>query len=310
LALGAFAGGLVVSESIYSHRVLSDVLPFKDLFLTVFFVSVGLLIDLKVVLESWWVIGIGVCVILSVKGFIIFAIATKFGLRVRQALTAGTALASSGEFSLVLLARAADLGGLSAEVEQILLGCTAVSMALVPNLMRLAKPVSQRMEAWSFFKMKRGRGEFKMGAVVESLRDHVIICGYGPVGQSLHQAMERLSVPVVVVEMNALTVQELHQRGVHVLYADATHAQTMSLAQVTSARAIAYTFPEPLLAVEGIRAARAENRGIVTFARAKFERGVEILNSEGIHHIFHDEVTSGDAMVKAVLGCYAVSESD
>ncbi|MFT6382576.1 MAG: voltage-gated potassium channel Kch [Akkermansiaceae bacterium] len=108
--------------------------------------------------------------------------------------------------------------------------------------------------------------------------------------------------------MNATTVRDLHKRGVQVLFADATNPQTMALARVAEARAIAFTFPEPLLAIEGVRAARGFNPGIVTFARAKFANGVELLQKEGVHHIFHDEVTSGQAMVSAVLGCYAVEE--
>ncbi len=306
LALGAFAGGLVVSESIYSHKVLADVLPFKDLFLTLFFVSVGLLVDLDAVLASWWVIGCGVLGILLVKGVVVVFIARRLGLRLRQALVAGAALASSGEFSLVLLGRAADLGGISAELEQVLLACTAISMVLVPTLMRGAGPLSRVMEGWGIFQNNEAGELFKHGAQVEALSDHVVICGYGPVGIAVHEAMDRLSVPVVVVEMNAKTVRELHQRGVRVLYADATNAQTMELARVASARAIAFTFPEPLLAVEGVRAARGFNPEVVTCARAKFTSGVELLQREGVHHIFHDEVTSGEAMVTAVLGCYAV----
>ncbi|MBQ99669.1 MAG: hypothetical protein CMO60_02275 [Verrucomicrobiales bacterium] len=306
LALGAFAGGLVVSESIYSHKVLADVLPFKDLFLTVFFVSVGLLIDLEIVMQFWWIIGLGVFGIVAVKGFVIAIIARRLGLRFKQALMAGAALSSSGEFSLVLLGRASELGGVSPGVEQMLLACTAVSMALVPTLMRLAGPVSKPLESLKIFQPSKCCDELRLGSQVESLRDHVVICGYGPVGQALHEAMDRLSVPVVVIEMNAGTVKTLHERGVQVLFADATNVETMKLARVEDARAIAFTFPEPLLAIEGVRAARTLNGGVVTYARAKFGSGVELLKKEGVHHIFHDEATSGKAMVTAVLGCYEV----
>ena len=90
------------------------------------------------------------------------------------------------------------------------------------------------------------------------------------------------------------------------LYADATKEDTMKLARVESARAIAFTFPEPRLACDGIRAARVLNPEIVTYARAKFSPGGELLKKERVKHIFHDEVTSGEAMVQAVLGCYSV----
>jgi CPA2 family monovalent cation:H+ antiporter-2 len=197
---------------------------------------------------------------------------------------------------------------LTPELEQLLLACTAVSMALVPTFMRGAGPLSKKLEGVSFFKSQSCREELKLSSEVEALRDHVVICGYGPVGQSVHEAMDRLSVPVVIIEMNATTVKELHRRGVRVLFADATHLETMKLAKVDVARAIAFTFPEPLLAIEGMRSARNLNPGIVSYARAKFVSGVKMLKKEGVHHIFHDEATSGEAMVKAVLGCYAVEE--
>ncbi|MBK1854218.1 cation:proton antiporter [Verrucomicrobiaceae bacterium 5K15] len=306
LALGAFATGLVVSESIYSHRVLADILPFKDLFLTVFFVSVGLMIDLSVVRESWWIIALGVATILLIKGLVIIAIGRKMGLRLRQALLAGAALSSSGEFSLVLMNRAADLGGLPSQLEQMLLACTAVSMALVPGLMRSMIPLSSKLEARGWCKPKSTNEALTNHADADTLRDHVVICGYGPVGQRVHEAMKRASIQVVVLEMNADTVRDLHQRGVRVMFADATKEDTMQLAKVDKARAIAFTFPEPRLACEGVIAARQLNPGIVTYARAKFSAEVEMLKKEGVHHIFHDEATSGDAMVQAVLGCYSV----
>ena len=306
LALGAFATGLVVSESIYSHRVLSDILPFKDLFLTVFFVSIGLMIDLSVVRESWWIILLAVSVILLVKGLIVIGIGRWMGLRLRQALLAGAALSSSGEFSLVLMNRAADLGGLPPELEQILLACTAVSMALVPGLMRGMIPLSTQLEGRGWGKFKSTNSDLTYAAEADALRDHVVICGYGPVGQRLHEAMDRASIPVVVLEMNAETVRDLHQQGVRVMFADATNEETMRLAKVDKARAIAFTFPEPHLACDGIRAARVLKPSIVTYARAKFISGVELLKREGVHHIFHDEATSGSAMVDAVLGCYSV----
>ena len=308
LALGAFAAGLIVSESIYSHRVLSDILPFKDLFLTIFFVSVGLMIDLMVIKESWWIISLGVVGILVVKGSILFLIGRRMGLRLRQALLAGAALASSGEFSLVLLSRASDLGILGAKMEQVLLACTAISMALVPALMRASSPLSNYLEKKGRFKGGQCDRDLTLDSEIKAVRDHVIICGYGPVGQALHEAMDRASIPVIILEMNADTVQSLHKKGVRVMFADATQNETMHLAKVESARAIAYTFPIPEVAIQGIRMARSFNPEIVTYARAKFEKGVTMLQKEGVHHIFHDEVTSGNAMIKAVLGCYTVKE--
>ncbi|MGE9268657.1 MAG: cation:proton antiporter [Verrucomicrobiales bacterium] len=304
LALGAFAAGLVVSESIYSHRVLADILPFKDLFLTIFFVSVGLMIDIQTLSTYWAQILLGVLLILSVKGLLIFLIARRLGLRLQQALLACAALASSGEFSLVLLSQASSLGGLPPAIEQILLACTAVSMGLVPTLMRGSLPLTKKLTARGFFKGGETTNCLKMASEVDSLKNHVVICGYGPVGQALHEAMDRAGIPVIILEMNAETVRKLHHEGTRVLFADATKVETMELAKIATARSIAFTFPDAALATEGIRAARQLNPEIITFARAKFMAGVEKLKKEGVSHILHDEATSGHAMIEAVMSCY------
>ncbi len=310
LALGAFAAGLVVSESIYSHRVLSDILPFKDLFLTIFFVSVGLMIDLQTLASSWLQILLGTVVILLLKTAVTFLIARRLGLRLKQALLAAAALSSSGEFSLVLLNHASRLGNLDPAIEQILLACTAISMGLVPSLMRWSGPLAKKLGTLNLFKGGRTAESLKLESDVNSLDSHVVICGYGPVGQALYEAMERAGIQTIILEMNAATVRDLHKRGVRVLFADATQLDTMELAQTAKARAIAFTFPDATLAIQGIRAARHLNHEIITFARAKFLPGVERLKSEGVSHILHDEATSGQAMVTAVMSCYTSAEKD
>jgi monovalent cation:H+ antiporter-2, CPA2 family len=125
LALGAFAAGLVVSESIYSHRILSDILPFKDLFLAIFFISVGLMVDLSVIASAWPQIVGGSLLILTVKGLIVFSTLKWIKVPSRPALLAAGSLASTGEFSLVLIGKAGGYRPLDPNVEQMLLLCTA-----------------------------------------------------------------------------------------------------------------------------------------------------------------------------------------
>ena len=143
-ALGAFVAGVVVSNSIYSHRILADVLPFKDLLLTLFFVSIGLLIDLQTLSEYWALILIGTIATIVAKG-ITAAIAAKVsGLRSGDWLLTAAALSSTGEFSIVLLNRAAELNAIDPVIEQILLACTAITMGLVPSLMKFSHPMAQK----------------------------------------------------------------------------------------------------------------------------------------------------------------------
>lgn len=310
-ALGAFAAGLVVSESIYSHRVLADILPFKDLFLTIFFVSVGLLIDVGEVAENWGYIVCGTLGILFVKFGVAFFAARRLGVALRPCLFAGAALASTGEFSLVLLERIADFGIFAAhpEAEQILLASTAIGMGLVPTLMRLMEKLAPALERRGWFMGKEScLTELTPEGEREALHDHVIICGFGPVGRNLHRALAKCKIPVIVLELNADTVKELTLQGVKVLFADARQPEALEMAGIKRARSIAFTFPDADAAISGMRLAREQNPEVLVYARAKFSAQAERLRAQGANQVFHDEQESGQSMIKSVVTCYAPEE--
>lgn len=304
LALGAFAAGLVLSESIYSHRILSDILPFKDLFLTIFFVSVGLMIDLGTLADNWAFVLLGSMVILLVKGGIVFGVTRILRLPLKPALLATASLASTGEFSLVLLKKAGGFQPFDPAVEQLLLACTAVTMGLVPSLMRGAGPGGRWLE-----KLGLGGGAKRVPAglapseSVRQIRDHAIICGYGPVGRALNEALRSCDVPTLVLELNADTVRELKAAGQPVLFADAAHPEALDLAGIERARFVAFTFPAVTVTLAALPAVRERNPGILVFARAKFQAEVELLRAHDVE-VIQDERESAIAMIENAMGAY------
>ena len=243
-ALGAFAAGVVVSESIYSHRVLSDVLPFKDLFLTIFFVSVGLLLDVGVMLENAGAILLLSLAILCLKGAITGVAARLSGLKMQTWLLPALALSSTGEFSIVLFNSVFGFKFLTPQWEQIILASTALTMALVPSLMKWGHTYAKRVRTHKSAEVCRWEEEMGIVSQIEALHDHIIICGYGPVGKNLHQNLQRAQVPVVVLEMNPNTVKKLLSEGTKALFADARDPEALMLAKVELARGVAITFPD------------------------------------------------------------------
>ncbi|HEX5791388.1 MAG TPA: cation:proton antiporter [Luteolibacter sp.] len=214
LALGAFAAGLVVSESIYSHRILSDILPFKDLFLAIFFISVGLLIDVHAILHSWKLVLLGSLALLVVKGGVVFAVLKILKLPSRPALLAACSLSSTGEFSLVLMKQAGTYQPFDPVMQQALLICTAVTMSIVPSLMRASSPLCKWLERIGILKSHQSPPiALSVKASIKELRDHAIICGYGPVGRALNEALKRCGVDTLVLEMNSTTVLQLKREG-------------------------------------------------------------------------------------------------
>lgn len=309
LALGAFVAGLAVSDSIYRHRIHADVMPLKDLFLTLFFVSVGLMIDLRVALRWGPQILLATAALMLFKAVVITLVGRSLGLRTRPSLLGALSLSGAGEFGLVLMQRAGELQPWPPAVQQVILASTALSMGLIPFAMKLGDPVADVLKRMGLSgKATTARADVKPGQRIKSLADHAIVCGYGPVGQKLVEALDEAGVPSIVVDLNAETVRRLHKAGRPVLFADAAHSETWDLAGVERARLIAFTFPDTNTTTAALPIILRHNRELTIIARAKFAPEAEALRQQGVHAVIHDEAESGRAVVREALHVYEEKE--
>ncbi len=300
LALGAFVAGLAVSESIYKHRILSDVLPLKHLFLTLFFISTGLLVDLRAAQAHWLAILCLTAALIVVKLMLIGFIGKPLGLGARDSFLAAATLASGGEFSLVLLQQAGRISPWPDDAEQILLGSIAFSMGLVPLAIKLSGPAA----AWAKrlgWKRKAPLVPETPTARMKALTDHAIICGYGVVGERLVATLKRAGVPTLVVELNAETVRRLHKQGQPVLFADAAHRETWDLARLQEARLAAFTFPDATVSAHALAIVREINPEIPILARTRFASDIHRLKTLGVSHVVQDEVETARAFEAMML---------
>jgi CPA2 family monovalent cation:H+ antiporter-2 len=305
LALGAFVAGLAVSDSIYRHRILADVMPLKDLFLTLFFVSVGLMIDLRIAMVWWSQIILVTVGLMLVKGTLITFIARGLGLRTRPSLLGALSLSGAGEFGLVLMQRAGELEPWPVAVQQVVLASTALSMGLIPAAMKLADPLADVLKRMGLTsKSATLPADIKPSARLKALEDHAIVCGYGPVGQRLVAALDDSGISNVIVDLNAETVRRLHKAGRQVLFADAAHSETWDLAGLERARLVAFTFPDTATSLAALDFLHQKNREITIIARAKFASEAEALLAKGVHTVIHDEAESGRALVREALHVY------
>lgn len=306
-ALGAFVAGLVVSGSIYSHRVMSDVLPFKDLFLTLFFVTVGLSIDLSVLVQHGWaVLGCTVGLLLLKAGVLALA-CWLLGVPLRSAALTVAALASMGEFSLVLMAKARESIGWNEAFYQVFVISTALSMALVPTFMRAAPSVAEWLE--KIFKLKQAKAssaDLSVSKKTKRLTDHAILCGYGLVGQRLHESLAKAGIDCLIIELNVDTVRALKRQGVPVLFADASHRETWELTRVAEARLVTFTFPDSAAAANAMPHLRELAPNITVMARVKFASDADKLRDCGIEHVIRDEIESAAAVVRVAEEIFQV----
>jgi monovalent cation:H+ antiporter-2, CPA2 family len=306
IALGAFVAGIAVSESIYKHRILADVLPLKDLFLTLFFVSVGLMIDLPTaVRHAPAILGLAAS-LLAVKFAVILGVAHWLGVKPKAGVIAAIGLASAGEFSLVLTQKVSGLSSWPGDVEQILLASVALSMGLVPMLMGVAEPLG----AWIEPKLKRRDASAKPllppAKKVRQLQDHAIVCGYGPVGKRLVAHLAHEGVSSVVIELNVDTVKKLAASGQPVLFADAKHQETWSLAGVERARLVVFTFPDSPTVADALPYIRELKPDVAVVARCKFASDEERLLRLGVTVVVLDEEESGKALLRETQAVFDV----
>ena len=223
LALGAFLGGMVVADTEYGHRAMGDMLPLRDTFVSIFFVSLGMLFDVRVVATQPGLVLLLLTGFLIVKGLLatMSAVAMRFPARV--AWLAGVGLAQFGEFGFVL-AKLAELNGVvSAEANRPLLAAGIASMFLTPLLVRAAPHITAGERLLAPLERLIGvRSIDDADHGVKALTEHVVIVGYGVAGRLTSQALAACGVPYVVLELNAETVRHAKARGVPVYYGDAT----------------------------------------------------------------------------------------
>lgn len=305
VSIGAFAAGVAVSGSVYSHRIQADVAPFKDFFLTIFFLSVGALVSPAALAEHWLLILSLTLVILALKTALTTA-AVRFGKgALTTGLLAGAALSGVGEFAIVLAREGVSTGLLTAEVLQITLAVTALSLSLSPLVMKLIVPPALRREAAApvaAFPGQKKAASFSQR--VKEMEDHAILCGYGTVGEIIHKGLTRLGIPVVIIELNAETVAALLKKGNPVLFADIAQADTLELAGISRARMIILSFPSAEVARATITIAKERNPDILTICRARWPHEAATLRELAPDTVVHDEMESGLKMLRLCARVY------
>lgn len=255
LALGAFLAGVLVSESDLSHQVVGEALPFRDLFAGLFFVSVGMLVDPRFVLENIGLFVVVIALIVVAKGVIVTGITALFGYPARTSILTGIVLAQSAEFSFILARVGTDVGAVGDTVFSLMLAGAAGSIILAPVLYRAGGPLAARVARM------RHRAEPESVLLPEPApsagRRTAVICGYGRVGRLIASALERRGLDFVVVELDPRIARDATAAGHTVLRGSADNQVVLEQALATGAAVLVVALPDPVAV-----------RLIVTHARA------------------------------------------
>jgi CPA2 family monovalent cation:H+ antiporter-2 len=247
-ALGAFLAGMLIAETEYRYQVEEDIKPFRDVLLGLFFVTVGMYLDLRVVgANLGWIALLLVGPVLA-KLVLIVVLARLFGAPLGTALRTGFYLAQAGEFAIVLLAVATDLELVEPRFAQLVLAAMVLSMLSAPLLIQFAEPLARRFTANDW--LARAAQVTQIAARTMARQEHVIICGFGRSGQNLARLLDTEEIAFIALEADPERVREAAADGSSVVYGDAGRREALIAAGLLKARAVAVTFADTATALK------------------------------------------------------------
>ena len=305
LAFGAFLAGLVVGESEYRAQVIAEAMPIRDLFASLFFVSVGMLVDPRVMLAQGAVIALVSAVVLVGKTLIVLAIVMLLRMPARVAVLAGLSLAQVGEFSFVLARVGVDRGAIPSSVFDLTLATALVTIVLTPSLIRAGPLVLAGLQRVAWIGPHFVERVQPLNATDE-LTHHAVICGYGRVGRELAAALDARSLRYLVIEYNPEVARSLRDRGVPVIYGDAANPAVLEHAHLERARLMAIVMPDARAAELATRHARAINPRLDIVARAMGEEHLERLRAAGATEAVQPEFEAGVEVIRHALRRFGV----
>lgn len=301
LALGAFVAGVVVSESSLSHQVSADLLPFREAFSVLFFVSIGMLVNLSylashldAVLLLLAIIVIGKYIITLLLGFVIKHPARTF-------LVVAAGLSQIGEFSFILGQAGLSMGLLDQDQYSLILAGALLSITLNPLMFRSINPLEKWLKKFpTVWKMLDRHGPVPM-AIAEPLANHVVIIGYGQVGRHIINMLGELHVPRLIIDSDARRIEKLDTQGVPTLFGDAANSEVLAHAKLSSARLLVVTTPEEATTEIIVAAAREQAPNLPIIARAGTDTGIKQLVSLGAQEVIHPGLEGGLQIVRRTL---------
>lgn len=308
LALGAFLAGLMLSASQYGQRALSSILPLRDVFMSFFFVSIGMLLDTETIMSHpALVVGGTACLIMG--KFLVAGIATiLLGLPLRSAVLASLTIAQIGEFSFVVADVGLKAGLVSAGFFQLFLGISILSMIATPLLMAIGQRSADLLLRLPLPK------RIRLGLLAEEpqarLSDHLVVIGFGLGGRHIVQAAESANIPHVIIEANPDTVRTERMAGRRIYHGDATAPSMLEHAGIQDARVAVIAISDPAGTKRVVQQTRQLNPAIHIIVRSRYFAETELLRSLGANEVVSEEYESSIEMFTRVLHKYLVPKEE
>ena len=300
LALGAFLAGMMIGETEYRHQVEADMRPFRDVLLGLFFVTIGMMLDIHTLPDIWLPVLSITALIIVGKTLLIMGLALLHKTEKGVALRTGLSLAQGGEFGFILLSLAITAGLLTGTVGQIVLASILLSMGFAPVIIRFNGHIAKRIFSVSYGSTRDHiRGEIFRNA--ELLNDHVIICGYGRVGQNIARFLEKENFSYIAIDLDPVRVREARQAGDPVNYGDSTHMDILHAAGLERAIAMLISFDETPATLKILENTRSRRPDMPVLIRTRDDSDLELLQEAGATEVVPETLEASLMLMSHLL---------
>jgi len=308
---GAFFIGLVLRKTRFAHQALAEITPLRDIFATLFFVSLGMLLDPSSMIEHWsWVLKI-VGTIIVIKFLVVFVIVRLFGYGGRIASIVGAGLFQIGEFAFILAQAGINASLISEPFYSWILASAIITMLLTPLSIGLASWLYPKL-AWvptsSMSSVKRPQTTFTPEPSEEPSR--VVLAGYGRIGQSIAQGLHGAGIPYIIIDIDPERIAGARSSGRPRIYGDASNPNVLSHAGLIKARMLIVTFPDPMAVVTTVKTALQINPKLRVVARVHRAREADLLKAMGTVELVNPEYEASLQFLRRVLAASGWGEAD
>ena len=300
MALGAFLAGMLLAETEYRHQIEVVIRPFRDILLGLFFITVGTLLDLRALFTEVWLVLMIVLSFIVVKAAVVAVTSLRTTASLYKSLRAGLVIAQGGEFGFALLTLMLNAQLADHALLQPLLAATVLSMALSPILIRY----NEQIAAFVTRHKKPARSDLLQQAAVirqQERRDHVILCGYGRVGQNVARVLEQQGIEYVALDMDSRRVRDARQAGDPVIYGDAAHGEILEAVGLEHCRIVVITFSEADVALGILRTLRALRAEVPVLVRTQDDSKLDLLQKAGATEVVPETLEASLMLISHVL---------
>lgn len=302
MALGAFLAGMMLGESEYKYQLEADIRPYRDILLGLFFITVGMKLDIFLLLSSPIKLLLFMASFMLIKIFIIKALAVRAGQIEKDAWASGIMLAQMGEFGFVLIALANQSNILPVNVSSMLLGAGVISMAVTPYMVENAR-------SWGRFLSQKNSDEHKELQTListEKLSDHVIICGFGRVGQTVSRFLKQDNIPFVAIDTDPLRTSKARDAGEHILFGSSRQTELLKAANLDEAKLVVIAFGEDRQSIEVIKKVRSLSETVPILVRTRNDDQFEVIKRAGANEVVPESLEGSLMLVSQVLALTGV----